>query len=141
MNSDTDDLPLKVTVFTDGKGNIECSVRGLDFEALTEGEKDSLRVAIPNLCYGYSLGEVMPWGEYVAGLRMGEICLLADYFSLDLRKRLKRMAKDYEPEIARLYQEGRPFTARWNVCLAWGCGAKYVFEAPIEWLREYFDSK
>lgn len=63
---------------------------------------------------------------------LGGLSAFADFFGLDLRRRLKAMAGDYDAEIARLHKEGRSFAARWNKWLAWYCAGWYVLRSPLD---------
>lgn len=60
----------------------------------------------------------------------------ADFFPLELRKRIKALAGDYEVEIKRLHKEKRYKTARWNKVLAWGYAIGYVLRGPFDWFAE-----
>lgn len=60
----------------------------------------------------------------------------ADFFGLELRKRIKAVAGDFEVEIQRLHKEKRFRTAKWNKALAWSYAFWYVIRGPIDWLAE-----
>ena len=62
----------------------------------------------------------------------------ADFFGLDLRKRIKALAGDFEVEIIRLQSERRFKTAKWNKALAWGYAVWYVLRGPFDWIVETF---
>lgn len=59
----------------------------------------------------------------------------ADWWGLDLRKRIKSLAGDYDAEIRRLCHEDRYLTARWNKFLAWTFAFWYIGRGPWDWLR------
>lgn len=56
----------------------------------------------------------------------------ADLFGLADRKVVKAIAGDFDVEIRRLRRERRPWVARWNICLAWGCALWCVFRSPLD---------
>jgi hypothetical protein len=58
----------------------------------------------------------------------------ADWFGLNTRKAIKALAGDYEVEIRRLRQEGRPGVAQWNSVLAWGYALVLVLKSPVSWV-------
>lgn len=59
----------------------------------------------------------------------------ADWWGLDLRKRIKALAGDYDAEIRRLCREDRYLTARWNKVLAWTFAFWYIGRGPWDWIR------
>jgi hypothetical protein len=62
---------------------------------------------------------------------------VADVLPIATRKAIKALAGDYMHEVQRLYSEGRPGMAKWNVCLAWCCAAWYVLRSPVDWVLAY----
>lgn len=56
----------------------------------------------------------------------------ADWCPLDLRKRLKALAGDYDAEIIRLHGDARYPAARWNKFLAWTYALWYVLRSPLD---------
>jgi hypothetical protein len=73
--------------------------------------------------------------------KLGALNRMADYLGLELRKRIKALAGDYDAEIQRLYSEGRYRAAQWNKWLAWGYAGFYVLRAPIDWLSSFVIAK
>jgi len=61
----------------------------------------------------------------------------SDVLPIALRKQVKAMAGDYQPEIQRLHAEGRHRVAAWNAKLAWGTAAWMVCKAPFLAIRDY----
>jgi hypothetical protein len=63
-----------------------------------------------------------------------------DFLPINLRKEVKAMATDYEPEIRRLREAHRPRAAKWNQYLAWGTAIGMVLKRPFQlvtwWLRK-----
>lgn len=71
-------------------------------------------------------------------LSLDRLSRFADWFPLDLRKRLKALAGDYDAEIVRLHAEGRSSVARWNKCLAWCYAICYVARGPFDRIASLF---
>lgn len=59
----------------------------------------------------------------------------ADWWGLDLRKRIKALAGDYDAEVRRLCRADRYPTARWNKVLAWIFAFWYIGRGPLDWIR------
>lgn len=68
------------------------------------------------------------------------ICDFADLFGLQVRKKIKAVAGDYDEEIARLHKQRRYKTAQWNRILAWGYAILYVLRGPLDWVTDYLIS-
>jgi hypothetical protein len=64
----------------------------------------------------------------------------ADIFGLQIRKRIKALAGDYDEEIGRLYKQRQYKTAQWNRILAWGYAIWYVLRGPLDWVTDYLIS-
>lgn len=62
----------------------------------------------------------------------------SDALPLDLRRQVKAMAGDYQPEIARLHAEGRYGFAWWNAKLAWITAIWMVVKWPLAAARDLF---
>lgn len=60
------------------------------------------------------------------------IVQFADWLPLELRKRVKALAGDYDAEIGRLHDQGRYRVARWNRALAWIYALWYVLRSPVD---------
>lgn len=59
----------------------------------------------------------------------------ADFWGLDLRKRIKATAGDFGVEVNRLHKEKRYRMAKWNVVLAWGYAIWYVLRGPYDLVK------
>jgi hypothetical protein len=64
---------------------------------------------------------------------VGDLMKRADWFPLELRKKLRAMAGDYDAEIRRLHVEERFRAARWNGFMARWCFWWYVLRGPVDW--------
>lgn len=63
------------------------------------------------------------------------VAAFADLWGLELRKRIKSMAGDYDIEIRRIHKEKRYRMAKWNKVLAWGYAIWYVLRGPYDLVR------
>ena len=59
----------------------------------------------------------------------------ADFWGLNLRKRIKATAGDFDVEVRRLHKEKRFRMAKWNVILAWGYAIWYVLRGPYDLVK------